>query len=150
MESDSLFSPSSTLGNRRPSTSPSVSIVVMSRDPEELLESRLASLRTRFDPAGTEYVVTWAGPGRGCADLKRRFPHIKLVAVPQSTTLADLRIQGIKAAAGDIVLLLQHNDSSDMPLSELPRPERQLDISQSAQWELAPGTARDRARLVSR
>src|SRR4051794_32386461 len=88
-------------GDQPWATSPTVSIIVVSKDPEDLLDSRIASLRSRFDPARTEYVVAWAGSLRASADLKRRFPHVHLISAPPSTSLADLRVQGIKAAAGD-------------------------------------------------
>ena len=152
MVSDPLVAHFFASGNRRSSTSPMVSVVVVSTDPEELLESRLASLRSRSDPAGTEYVVTWAGPGRASGELKRRFPHIKLISAPQSTSVAELRIQGIKAAAGDIVLLLQHDDSLDVPLSDFVTADRHADVTErsgSTKWDLAIGPGRERTPGVA-
>src|SRR5690349_8029070 len=111
MESDPLVPRFSAPDDPKRATTPTVSVVVVSNDPENLLESRLTALRSRFDPSGTEFVVAWTGSGRASGELKRRFPHLQLISAPQSSSLADLRLQGIKAAAGDIVLLLQHDDS---------------------------------------
>jgi hypothetical protein len=153
MESESLVSQFFAPSIRQPATSPTVSIVIVSKDPEELLESRLALLRSRSESTGTEYVVTWAASARASGDLKRRYPHIKLISAPQSTSLADLRIQGIKAAIGDIVLLLQHDAPVDTTPADLPASERQSDAKErsgSTKWDLVHGPGRDRPRLASR
>lgn len=140
-------------GDRQTATSPMVSIVIVSNDPEDQLESRIASLRSRYDPVQTEYVVAWAPSGRTntVQDLKRRFPHVKVLSAAPSTSLADLRIQGIKAAAGDIVLLLQRDSSGDSDFADFPIVERKTearDRSGSAKWIMALGSARERARVV--
>jgi hypothetical protein len=150
MEADLLVSSSPASANW--ATTPTVSVIIASHEPEDVLIARIASIRTRFDPLGTEYVVAWAASGRTTGELKRRFPHVRLISTPPDTALGELRIQGMKAAAGDIVLLLQRYDSS-MPadcsdgalahFSDVP--------SNSAKWteRLSLGAHRESARVAS-
>lgn len=140
--------------DRRATTSPTVSIVIVSYDPEGQLESRIASLRSRYDPAQTEFVLAWAGSGRTSTigDLKRRFPHVRILSAAPSTSLADLRIQGIKAATGDIVLLLEHDSSAEADLTQFAIAERKADAQErsgTATWSVALGSAKERARVLS-
>jgi len=154
MEADLLVSSSPARGERKWETTPTVSVVLTSNEPEDVLVSRLASLRTRFDPAGTEYVVAWAASARATGELKRRFPQVRLISTAPNTALGDLRIQGMKAATGDIVLLLQRQESSVAPESEAtiavlhdPTSER----TNSMKWaeRLSLGAQRERARVAS-
>lgn len=153
MESDPLASRHFVRADRQAATSPNVSIVIVSKDPDDQLESRIASLRTRYDPARTEYVLAWAGSGRTStgSDFRRRFPHVRVLSAPPSTSLADLRIQGIRAAAGDVVLLLQHNPALEAELADFPIAEREVDLRErsAAKWSVAVGSARERAGAAS-
>lgn len=154
METDPLASRHFARADRQAATSPNVSIVIVSKDPDDQLESRIASLRSRYDPARTEYVLAWAGSGRTSTsgDFRRRFPHVRVLSAPPSTSLADLRIQGIRAAAGDIVLLLEHNPSLEAELADFPIAEREADLRErgaSAKWVLAGSPARERAGVAS-
>ena len=117
MEADSLVS-SFTRFDQQLATLPTVSVVITSNEPEDVLESRVASAGSRFDPARTEYVVAWASSGRTGVDLKRRFPYVHLITAPPSTPAADLLIQGVNAAAGDILLLLHRGNSVDAEFSD--------------------------------
>src|SRR5712672_3501518 len=60
-------------------SSPTVSVVIASNESEDELESCISSLRTRFDPSHTEYVVAWSGAGHAGADLKRRLPFVHFI-----------------------------------------------------------------------
>ena len=97
---------------RRQASAPTISIVIVSSDPEDVLESRISSIRSRFDPVGTEYVLAWTGSGRSSGDFKRRFPYVHVVGTSAGTSLAELRVQGIKAATGDIILLIRQDGST--------------------------------------
>jgi hypothetical protein len=119
MEGEPLAANYVTRCDRRRGSSPTVSVVIASNDSEDMLESRISSLRTRFDPAHTEYVVAWAGSGHMAADLRRRFPYVHFISATPSTSPADLRMQGMKAATGDIVLLLQHSDAQGVDLPDV-------------------------------
>lgn len=154
MAADPLVSSSLAQSERKWTTAPTVSVVITSDEPEDVLISRLASLGNRFDPAAAEYVVAWAASARTTGELKRRFPHVLLISTPSDTTLGELRIHGMKAATGDIVLLLQqqgsltteHSDSV-IALLEDPASER----SNSLKWTERPtfGVQRERARAAS-
>jgi hypothetical protein len=152
METDQIVSKYFARGHQPWATSPTVSIIVVSKDPEDLLDLRIAALGSRFDPARTEYVVAWAGSVRASGDLKRRFPHVHLISAPPSTSLADLRIQGIKAAAGDIVLLLQPEVSLELNLTDAEAPPRAEEMEEgggSIKWGVALRGTRERARVLS-
>jgi hypothetical protein len=118
MEADSLVSSYFARFDQELATLPTVSVVITSNEPEDVLESRVASARTRFDPSRTQYVVAWAASGRAGVDLKRRFPYVHLITAPASTPAADLLIQGVNAAAGDILLLLHRESPLDAEFSD--------------------------------
>lgn len=153
METDPLAPRHFDPGDRQSCSSPRVSIVIVSNDPEDELESRIALFRSRYDAARPEYVLVWAGSGRTSTsgDLKRRFPQLRVLSAPPGTSLAELRTQGIRAAAGDIVMLLQHDSSVDMNLADVAIVERKADArerSGSAKWGVALGSAKERPAVV--
>src|SRR5690349_10902151 len=117
MEADPQVRTERARGNRRRTSAPTISVVIVSNDPEEVLESRISSIRCRFDPAGTEYVLVWAGSGRLSGEFKRRFPYVHLISASVGTSWAELRVQGIKAARGDIVLLIRPDGSTGTEFS---------------------------------
>jgi len=102
--------------DRRRGASPTVSVVIASNESVDVLESCISSLQTRFDPSQTEYVLAWVGSAQAGADLKCQFPYVHFVSASASSSSADLRMQGIKAATGDIVLLLQRDQAQDAVL----------------------------------
>ena len=114
MEAEPLATNYVTRRDRKREGSPTVSVVIASSESEDTLESCISALRTRFDPSHTEYVVAWPGTVHTAAgaDLKRRFPYVHFVSANESSSPADLRMQGMKAATGDVVLLLQNEDAS--------------------------------------
>ena len=107
MQAESIATNYVVRRERRAGTSPIVSLVIASRASEHILESCISSLQNRFDPSHTEYVVAWSGGGHEPADLKRRFPHVQFISASNNTSAADLRMRGMKAAVGDVVLLLE-------------------------------------------
>ena len=116
MECEPLAPNYGTRRDRRRATSPIVSVVIASNDSEDVLGSCISSLRARFDPKETEYVVAWAGSAQAGIDLKRQFGYARFVSVSSGSSPVDLRVQGIKAATGDIVLLVQQDQAQDAAL----------------------------------
>ena len=154
MAADPLVSSSLAHSERTWPTTPTVSVVITSDEPEDVLSSRLASLGTRFDLASAEYIVAWAASARATGELKRRFPQVRLISSPSNTTLGELRIQGMKAATGDIVLLPQQQGSlaterSDSAIALLHDPASER--PNSPKWAERPsfGAQRERARIAS-
>lgn len=155
MAADPIVSSSLVHSERKRTTTPTISVVITSDEPEDVLLSRLASLGGRFDSAGAEYVVAWAASARATGELKRRFPDVLLISTPSHTTLGELRIQGMKAATGDIVLLLQQQQASfatersvsAIALLHDPASER----PNSLKWaeRASFGAQRERARVAS-
>lgn len=132
MECEPLAPNYATRRDRRRGTSPTVSVVIASNASEDVLDSCISSLRNRFDPSQAEYVVAWAGSAQASPDLKRQFPYVRFVGVSSTSSPADLRMQGIKAATGDIVLLIQRDQ---LLVAELPRGT--APTASEALWERA-------------
>ena len=154
MAADPLVSSSLAHSERKWTTTPTLSVVITSDEPEDVLVSRLAALGARFDPEGAEYVVAWTASARATGELKRRFPHVQLINSPSNTTLGELRIQGMKAATGDIVLLLQQEVSlaterSDSAIALLHDPASERPTSLKRAERPSFGGQRERARVAS-
>ena len=153
MEGEPVVPNHATRRDRRRGNSPTVSVVIASNDTEDVLNSCICSLRTRFDPAHTEYVVARAGSVRTGGDLKRQFPYVHFISASAGSSSIDLRMQGIKAATGDIVLIVQHGHAGQGELAtetEANSPGEQLEPIASPRWErLALRVNRQSASVAS-
>jgi glycosyltransferase involved in cell wall biosynthesis len=84
---------------------PRLSIVVVSFNPPAMLARCLASLERQAAEHGAEVLVVRAG-GDGLAESRHETP-VRWVSGPPGETIPRLRQLGIRAAAGDIVGLLE-------------------------------------------
>ncbi len=96
--------------NRRPGTR-SASIVIPSWNARDLLEKYLPSViaATRTNP-GNEIIVVDNGSTDGTADfLRRNFPQVRLLALPENQGFGGGSNAGIAVASNDIVVLLNND-----------------------------------------
>lgn len=153
MEGEPLVPKNVTRRDRRRGISPTISVVIASTDTEDVLNSCICSLHARFDPAHTEYVVARAGSVHTVGDLKRQFPYVHFINASASSSPIDLRMHGIRAATGDIVLIVQHGQAGQSDLATDMEPnlrDEQPEQIASPSWErLALRVNRQSASVAS-
>ena len=94
---------------RRPAR-PTISIVLASSQPRSALDAYVSTLTARCAGSRTELIVARADSALHIGILSRVYPQARFVSAPQECPQSELRTYGMRAATGDIVLLL--DDSS--------------------------------------
>lgn len=94
---------------RRPMR-PTISIVLASSQPRSALDACVTTLTARCAGSRTELIVARADSALHIGLLSRVYPQARFVSAPGECSIGELRSYGMKAATGDIVLLL--DDSS--------------------------------------
>jgi hypothetical protein len=84
---------------------PTLSIVIASRDDREVLELCLASLLPPCVRSGAEVIVVRAGSATEVAALVRGSAGVRFIHAPHDATVRQLRGIGMSEATGDIVAL---------------------------------------------
>ena len=93
-----------------PDPAPSVTAVIPNRDAPELLASCLESLTAAWYPGLTAVIVDNGSRDRETLALYRRLPDwITLIHDPDAFNFARLTNQGVAAATGDYILLLNND-----------------------------------------
>ncbi|HEU4565233.1 MAG TPA: glycosyltransferase [Gemmatimonadaceae bacterium] len=109
-------SPSRARAPRRGRT-PTLSIVVASRDDRALLDACLAHLLPASSH-GLEVIVVRAGTASEVAALARANGWARIIQAPHDATLRQLRSIGMAEATGDIVALADERGGCDMEWME--------------------------------
>lgn len=86
---------------------PHVSVVLASTGSREALETCLGALLGQTERAHAELIVARERGEVSLDALGEAFPTIRVVEVPEGSTLAQVRESGMRAATGDIVMLTE-------------------------------------------
>ena len=91
---------------------PTISVVVASTSAVQVLEDLLLILEPQCRESGTELVVARAASDDLAElELRSRFPSVLFTDSEPNTDLAQLRIDGLRNAAGDIVAITEDDRS---------------------------------------
>jgi glycosyltransferase involved in cell wall biosynthesis len=82
---------------------PVLSAIVISRDGEEKIERSVRSLVDQECPISFEVIVVVSGGGRTAELVRRRFPQVKLVVLPEVALPGAARNAGLAVARGRFV-----------------------------------------------
>src|SRR5262245_10354236 len=90
---------------RRPMR-PTISIVLASSQPRSALDAYVSTLTARCAGSRTELIIARADTALHIGLLSRIHPQARFVSAPGECSMGELRTYGMRAATGDIVLLL--------------------------------------------
>ena len=90
-----------------------LSIVIAAWNNSSSLRKCLASLARQADCEDNEVIVICNYYSGARAMVEREFPSVKLISVPEETTVPELRTRGISFASGDIIALLEDHCTFD-------------------------------------
>jgi len=91
----------------RLSPGPSISVVMVCGTGRASLESSLEALLQQVRNPAAEIVVVRAGSSASeCEKLEAAYPAARFLFAPSETPLSRLRMQGMEAAVGDIVVFI--------------------------------------------
>lgn len=97
-------------GPRRGST-PTFSVVVISRGELEALSGCLSRLAPRCEDFAAELLVVYPGTEPEIARLQEHFAGVRFFLAPSDRSVVELRAQGMGEAAGDIVAITEECDA---------------------------------------
>src|SRR5215207_5917223 len=83
---------------------PHLSVVVASSGSAIALDACLRALLPQVGPTRAEVVLARAGDPGDLGDLRQTYPEVRLVAVPGSPSVGDLRAAGMRECTGDVVV----------------------------------------------
>ncbi|MBA3768744.1 MAG: glycosyltransferase [Acidobacteria bacterium] len=90
-----------------------LSIVIAAWNNTSLLRQCLASLARQADREDTEVIVASNYDSAAREMAEREFPKVKLISLPEETTVPELRTRGISCASGEVVALLEDHCTFD-------------------------------------
>jgi hypothetical protein len=88
----------------RVADSPTVSVLITSAGDLAKLDAGLGLLEPPCRARGWQLVVVRSGDGSVGWQLKTRYTSVQFLNAPAGTTVADMRVIGMAAADGDIVI----------------------------------------------
>jgi hypothetical protein len=94
-------------------TRPTISIVLASSQPRATLDACVSTLLTHCAGSRAELIVARADSALHLGMLGRTYPLARFVPAPAECTIGDLRMYGMRAATGDIVLLFDDGTMID-------------------------------------
>jgi hypothetical protein len=122
---------------------PTISIVLASSQPRSALDAYVSTLTARCAGSRTELIIARADTALHIGLLSRIHPQARFVSAPGECSMGELRTYGMRAATGDIVLLL--DDSTviderflDSVLGQFTRPPE----TPAEQHDRSPSSAR--------
>ena len=98
--------PTRSYASRRPQQRPTVSIVLATRQPRSMLDAFVAPVLSQCAGARVELIMPRSDSPLTLGILSRQHQQVRFVAAPADSTVADLRVYGMKAATGDIILIV--------------------------------------------
>jgi len=96
----------------RTTTRPSVSVVVASKVGEPFIGMCLDSLRAEAEGLGAEVVVVAHGKPGYAADLRTRYPWVRVVESGDVSQVPAMRRIGVEASSGDLVAVIEEHCSA--------------------------------------
>jgi hypothetical protein len=95
---------------------PTVSIVLATRQPRSALDALITSLVSHCASPRVELIMPRADGPLQLGILSRQHQQVRFVAAPSDSSIADLRVYGMKAATGDIVLIVDDSSTGEASL----------------------------------
>lgn len=86
-----------------------LSVVVAAWGDGPELQRCLASLSDQENASDTEIIVVSNDGGRLTESMKRQFPQVRYISLPEQTTVPELRAEGINHASGEVIALTEDN-----------------------------------------
>jgi hypothetical protein len=96
------------------SEKPKVSVLLTSVGDVARLAECLEDCLAQCSATESQVIVLRAGDAEDVADLMTRYPSVVFLAMSASTTVAELRREGVRTAEGDIIVV----QSADLPSRE--------------------------------
>ena len=125
---------------------PTISIVLASSQPRSALDAYVSTLTARCAGSRTELIIARADTALHIGLLSRIHPQARFVSAPGECSMGELRTYGMRAATGDIVLLLDDSTVIDERFldSVLGQFTRQSETAE--QHDRSPSSARTSQR----
>ncbi len=99
-----------------------LSVVVVGWTDTQLLERCLASLKVQAQAHDTEVIVVSNDNGASQEMIRKDFPDIEYMGLPEDTTVPELRARGIAHSGGEIIALIEdHCSVSENWCAEMKR-----------------------------
>jgi hypothetical protein len=92
---------------------PTISIVLATRQPRSALDALVTPLLSQCAGTRVELIMPRADGPLQLGILSRQHQQVRFVAAPSDSSIADLRVFGMKAATGDIVLIVDDCSTSE-------------------------------------
>lgn len=95
-----------------PATDPDVSVVVASKVGAPFIDQCLESLKEQAAAPGAEVIVVAAGTDAYAADLRARYPWLRVIHATDIHEVPALRRRGVERAAGRFVAIIEEHCSA--------------------------------------
>ena len=110
---------------------PTISIVLASTQPRAALDSYVAPLLAQCIAARMELIVARSDSALQLGLLSRMHQQVRFVAAPPESSVGDLRTYGMRAATGDIVVIVDDTSADEQLVQRIAARFRSADADDS-------------------